>query len=128
MAKGHLPPRGPLVVYVELHGPRTSRVIAMAVDTGAVITIVPFETLLAIGYDPAQSSKRLELVTASGTELVPLLTVERVRCLGHTARSLEVAGHDLPAQSPVKGLLGLDFLRRFDVHLNFRTTRSIELS
>lgn len=123
LAEGTLPDRGPVVVYVELTGPRTSRTIIMALDTGAVLTIIPIETALAIGYDPTQASERIELVTASGMELAPLLTVQRVRCLGHTVSALEVACHDLPTQSPVKGLLGLNFLRHFDVHLKFRSNR-----
>lgn len=119
MAEIPLGSSGPLVVYVTLEGPRTSRTITMALDTGAVLTVIPIETALAIGYDPAKSRKRIELVTASGTELAPRLTVRAAKCLGHIVRQLEVVCHDLPAQSPVKGLLGLNFLRHFNVHLNF---------
>ena len=119
MAEVPLAPSGPIIVYVELAGPRTARTIAMALDTGAILTVIPIETTLAIGYDPAKTTHRVELVTASGLELVPQLTVRTARCLGQTVRNLDVVCHDLPAQSPVKGLLGLNFLRRFDVHLNF---------
>jgi len=42
----------------------------MALDTGAVLTVIPIETALAIGYDPAKTKERIELVTASGIELV----------------------------------------------------------
>lgn len=99
----------------------------MALDTGAILTMIPIETALAIGYDPATVTKRVELVTASGVELAPQLTVETARCLGQTVRNLQVVCHDLPAQSPVKGLLGLNFLRRFDVHLRF-LCNTLELS
>jgi len=91
----------------------------MALDTGATLTVIPLETAQAIGYDPAQAMKRMEMVTASGLELAPQLTVRIARCLGQTVRHLDVLCHDLPAQSPVKGLLGLNFLRHFNVHLNF---------
>ena len=103
MAEAPLASRGPLVVYVELVGPRTSRTITMALDTGAILTVIPIETALAIGYDPTKAKTRVELVTASGTELVPQLTVRTVRCLGETIKDLDVVCHDLPAQSPVKG-------------------------
>ncbi len=119
MAEAPLASSGPVVVYVELVGPRTSRTITMALDTGAVLTIIPIETALAIGYDPARTTERLELVTASGVELAPRLPVRTVRCLGQTVRKLDVVCHDLPAESPVKGLLGLNFLRYFNLHLNF---------
>jgi len=74
MADVPLARSGPVIVYVELVGPRTSRIIAMALDTGAILTVIPIETALAIGYDPAKTRKRVELVTASGVELAPQLT------------------------------------------------------
>ena len=123
MVEVPLAPSGPIIVYVELAGPRTSRTITMALDTGAILTVIPIETALAIGYDPAKTTKRIELVTASGIELAPQLTVLALRCLGQTVSKADVVCHDLPAQSPVKGLLGLNFLRHFDVHLNFLRKR-----
>ena len=91
----------------------------MVLDTGAMLTVIPIETALAIGYDPATVTKRVELVTVSGVEFVPQLTIRAVRCLGQVVRNVDAVCHDLPSQSPVKGLLGLNFLRHFDVHLNF---------
>ena len=126
MAKAPLATSGPITVYVEPVGPRTSRTITMALDTGAVLTVIPIETALAIGYDPTKTARRVELVTASGVELAPQLTVRTARCLGETVSGLDVVCHDLPAQSPVKGLLGLNFLRQFDVHLDFLRS-SLEL-
>ena len=123
MAEAPLAPSGPLIIYVELVGPRTSRTVAMALDTGAILTVIPIETALAIGYDPAKATKRVEMVTASGVELAPEMTVRAVRCLGQTLQNLDVVCHDLPSQSPVKGLLGLNFLRHFNVHLDFLRKR-----
>jgi len=119
MADVPLARSGPIIVYVELVGPRTSRIITMALDTGAILTVIPIETAVAIGYDPAKTRKRVELVTASGVERAPQLTERTARCLGQTVRNLAVVCHELPAQSPVKGLLGLNFLRHFNVELNF---------
>lgn len=123
MGEAQLSPHGPVLVYVEITGRAASRVITMALDTGAIMTIIPTETAQIIGYDPTKSTKRLELVTASGIELAPQLTVRAVSCLGQTVKPLEVVCHDLPAQSPVRGLLGLNFLRHFNVHLDFLAHR-----
>lgn len=119
MGEMRLPSSGPIVVFVELRGPRTSRWLTMVLNTGAALTVIPIDAALAIGYDPIKATGRVELVTASGVELVPQLTIRAVRSLGHTVRNLAVVCHDLPAQSPVKGLLGLDFLRHFALHLDF---------
>ena len=73
--------------------------------------------------DAPLATKRIELVTASGLELAPRVTVRAVRCLGQTVRHLDVVCHDLPTQSPVKGLLGLNFLRRFHLQLDFPAKR-----
>ena len=119
MAEAPLSRRGPIIVHARLTGPRTSHIIAMALDTGAVLTIMPVEIARAIGYDPARAAKRAELITASGMELVPILTVRKVTCLGQTVPHVEVACHNLPAESPVQGLLGLNFLRHFSLGLDF---------
>lgn len=127
MAEAPLAASSPIILYVELIGPRTSRIITMALDTGALFTVIPIETALAIGYDPVKTPKRVELVTASGIEFVSRLTVRTVRCLGQTVKNVDVICHNLPPQSPVKGLLGLNFLSHFNVHLNFLFGR-LELS
>ena len=115
----------PIILYVELVGPRTRRTIAAALDTGAITTVIPIETARAIGYDPVKVVKRIELVTASGIEFVPQLTVRAIRCLGQMVHNLPVLCHDLPAESPVKGLLGLNFLKHFNVHLDFLSKRLV---
>lgn len=62
MAEWPLPTNGAIILYVQLVGPRTSRTITMALDTGAILTMIPTETALAIGYDPTnERSARLEL-------------------------------------------------------------------
>src|SRR5438874_1960500 len=82
----------------------------MVIDTGATTTIIPPQIALAIGCDPAKSKERVAIITASGLEYWPLVTIPEIVCLGHRAESLQVACHSLPAQSTVEGLLGLDFL------------------
>ena len=104
---------GLLSFYVQIKGPKTFRIIKMAMDTGASYTIIPIETAIAIGYDPALSKKHIEITTASGVVITTIIKVESVTCLGQEVKNLEIICHDLPAQSPVKGLLGLNFLVHF---------------
>lgn len=100
-------------LYVQLVGPRTFRIIKMALDTGASYTIIPLEAAIAIGYNPALSKKHIEITTASGVIIVPVIKIKSIACLGKEVENLEVICHDLPSQSPVKGLLGLNFLIHF---------------
>jgi len=67
-----------------------------------------------LGYDPASVKKRVRLVTASGFELAPQVSLDRFHCLGQEIRDLSVVCHDLPLDHYVDGLLGMDFLRQFD--------------
>jgi hypothetical protein len=48
MSKAILPAEGPIIVYVELTGPRTSRTVRMALDTGAATTIIPIQVAAQI--------------------------------------------------------------------------------
>ena len=93
----------------------------MVLDTGATITTVPIEAAIAIGCDPTKSKKRIEMITASGTEYAPLVTIPEVRFLGFKLKDVEVICHNLPPQATVSGLLGLNILKRFDIFLKFHS-------
>ncbi|MDI6793316.1 MAG: hypothetical protein QME81_10685, partial [bacterium] len=62
----------------------------------------------------------LSIVTASTTEIVPLINVKAMSALGHKVEEVDVACHDLPPKSRVDGLLGLTFLKNFDINLYFK--------
>jgi predicted aspartyl protease len=96
------------------------RVVKLIVDTGAAMTMLSWEILEGIGYAPAGTKERVRLVTVSGVELAPRITVERFHCLGAEVRDFPVVCHDLPFAHYADGLLGMDFLRRFDVAIRPR--------
>ena len=114
-----LPSKSPLIedgllsFYVQIIGPKTYRIIKLAMDTGATYTIISLETAISIGYNPIASKKHIEVTTASGTIIAPIITIKSITCLGYKVANIDVICHDLPPQSPVKGLLGLNFLIHF---------------
>jgi clan AA aspartic protease (TIGR02281 family) len=110
-----------IVLKILLKGKRDFRMIKMVLDTGASISTIPTETALAIGCDPAKAKKRIEMITASGTEYVPVVIIPEIRFLGFSLRNIETACLNLPPQSAVSGLLGLNVLRHFDILLKFRS-------
>ncbi len=120
-----LPPRPTLVVVdVELVGPLRSRILRMALDTGATYVMIPLDVAKVLGYDPSdRSHPRIDLTTASGTVKAPLITLERVGCLGVEVRKVEAVCHDLPAESTIDGLLGLSFLWHCDMDAHFKSWR-----
>jgi len=117
------PDAGLITLEVEVFRGSKSRIIRMALDTGATFLMLPWDIAAILGYDVAQIQERLSITTASGVEIVPLLTLERVRVLGQEIRRVKAICHNLPAQSAVDGLLGLSFLKHFDIDLYFRQGR-----
>ena len=109
-----------ILVKSKLCGPGGDTVVNLALDTGATWTLVSWETAVLVGYDPASIRQRTPITTGSGVEYCPKLVIRGVEALGKTVKDLEVLCHTLPPTSRVDGLLGLNFLRRFNVGLNFK--------
>lgn len=117
-----------IVLRLQVGGvdPDTFRNVTVALDTGATITIIPSQVLIALGYDLLNPKQRVQLLTASGTAFAKRINVRRLTAIGETIEDIDVLCHDLPGNSPIKGLLGLNFLRHFDVNISF-STGTIEL-
>lgn len=116
-----LDPQAPLIVVpVELAGDQGSRVVDMALDTGATYVLIPWHLAESLGYDPAVSPRKVRLTTASAVAVAPVITLKRMRALGHEQSDVVAACHDLPTGSRVEGLLGLSFLRHLDLDLHFK--------
>ena len=64
--------------------------------------------------------KRGLRVTPGGVELAPKVKVKRIRALGKSVEDVEVLCHDLPPEAKVDGLLGLNFLRNFNIAIMFK--------
>lgn len=94
--------------------------VKLAVDSGANYTTIPVEAALAIGIAPGRLRRQARVVTGSGVVRAPVARLRGISVLGHTLRNLDVVLHDLPEESFVDGVLGLNFLEQFDVLLLFR--------
>lgn len=105
---------------VRLEGEREVKKINMALDTGATYVMLPWEIAEVLGYEPELSKERINMITASGVEKVPLITLKVVDVLGKRAENIKAIVHDLPQESYIDGLLGLSFLKNFNVSLKFR--------
>ena len=101
-----------------------TRDILVALDTGASITMIPPEVATDLGYDLSNPNE--QMITASGVVLIKRITVRKLTAIGETVENIDVVCHDLPEGSIIEGLLGLSFLRHFDVNISF-STGTIEL-
>ena len=102
----------------------TTRDILVALDTGASTTMIPPEVAMNLGYDLSNPNE--QMITASGVVPVKHITVRNLTAIGETVENIDVVCHDLPEGSIIEGLLGLNFLRHFDVSISF-STGTIEL-
>ena len=86
--------------------------------------MIPPEVATDLGYD--LSNPNDQMITASGIVSTNRITVRKLTAAGETVENIDVVCHDLPQGSIIEGLLGLNFLRHFDVNISF-STGTIEL-
>jgi len=120
MVRYKFDPDAPVItVYAEIEGEIIARP-KMALDTGATYTMIPWDIAEVLGYKPELSKDRVPLVTASGVERAPLITLKSISAFGKAADDVQTIVHNLPEKSYVDGLLGLSFLKRFRLYLDFQ--------
>jgi hypothetical protein len=112
--------QGLVIVLAQIYGPTGDTVVRLALDTGAVGTLINPVILAAIGYDLTQVSDQIRIVTSSGIENVSRLVLPQIGSLGQAREDFLITCHSLPAATGVDGLLGLDFCRRQRLIIDFR--------
>mgnify|MGYP001571748124 CR=1 FL=1 len=92
----------------------------MILDTGATYTMIPYNIAKVLNLQPEISYEKINIITASGVEELPIVTLDTVQVIGSEAKNIKAVVHDLPEKSNVDGLLGLSFLKNFNINLNFK--------
>jgi hypothetical protein len=111
---------GLIVIPTRLWGPNGDVVVRLALDTGATRTLINWDPIVFIGYDPAGIGLRVEVTTGSGVEFVPEVCVHRLQALQQERLRFPVLCHTLPPSATVDGVLGLDFMRGYQLTVDFR--------
>lgn len=108
-------------LLLEAANDRSSLLIPVVLDTGASMTIIATDIMGRLGYDPANPAlHRQRIVTGSGIEYAPCTSVRSATAIGQKLANLDILCHDLPPESGVDGLLGLNFLKHFKLTIRFR--------
>ena len=111
----------PIVVRnVKITGPAGMVKVDLILDSGAVLTVLSWADLKAIGYEPAIAQGRQEIITANGIIEAPKLTVRSIKIGDIEANNVEIVCHDIPELAGIRGLLGLSFLKHFKTILNYK--------
>lgn len=83
-----------IVVYVKIKAQDIVLEPKMALDTGATYVMISWDMAEKLGLKPELSRERIETVTASGVEKVPLVELPYVSVLGKEARNIKAIVYD----------------------------------
>ena len=115
--------RSLIVLSLEVGGINmdTAQTLSVGLDTGASITSIPSQVATDLGYDLSNPKQEVDILTSSGIITAKIITVRNLTAIGETVEDIDVLCHDLPENSIVEGLLGLNFLQHFDISILFST-------
>ena len=91
-------------------------------DTGASITSISSDSILGLGYDLSNPKYEQPSITASGIIKSKVITLSKLSAIGEIVEDIDVAVQEFPEELTmwdIHGLLGLDFLKHFDVNICF---------
>lgn len=94
--------------------------VELVFDTGATTTIISWAIAEKLGLKPAQARNTIPFFSASGKVLAPIIKIDALKIGETIVKNLEVIIHDLPQESRVYGLLGMNFISNFEVRLDFK--------
>ena len=100
-----------------MEGPSGKAYPKLLLDTGSAYTLISQEILESIGCSPAIPKRTQRIITGSGYEIVPVISVTTFHCMGRFLENSEILAHTLPLGVYVDGLLGMDFLGRFKIEI-----------
>jgi predicted aspartyl protease len=118
MASTSFDPSGDLIVVAAtVSGPLGIAQVRLAVDTGSAATVLVPDVLDELGYSPRDGRGFTTVTTAVGQEQGYLLRVHAIEALGFTEYELPVHVFDLASRIGIDGLIGLNFLERFNYEI-----------
>lgn len=112
-----------IVVRALVLGPQREIGVKLALDTGATRTVIGLSTLILAGYDIEGIQEKTRITTASGKIWAPQLMIKKLTAIDLTCEDMTVSCHELPVDSSVDGLLGLDFFKGKCLTIDFRQGR-----
>ena len=109
------------VIIVQTTISHLNRVVdaSLIFDTGATYTMIAWDIADALGIHTDESQKTIPFSTASGLVEAPLMKAGKVQVKQSAVKNLDLIIHSLPEGARVDGLLGLNFIRHFNVSIDF---------
>ncbi len=102
-------------------------IIRLIVDTGAGTSIISQNVALFLGFDLPKIKESEQFISASGRFTAKIISINHFEVLGVACQDFQVAVINLPPQSLVSGLIGVDFLMKMN-KLTFDFDKKLVLS
>lgn len=117
LLKSFDPRAGIILVTATIYG-RVDLKARLVFDTGATYCMLPHRIInaLDIKINPKNVT---QTTTASAVETSPIVKLPVVEVLNEKVENVTCLVRDLPPMSNIDGLLGLSFLKHFNVHIDF---------
>lgn len=112
-----------ILMDVALEGPAGQITLPYLFDTGASFTTVSSETARRLGIDVPDDAPTLHFNTASGPRESRMVYLPALRLGNVTLRGLLVSVCDGCTNDRSEGLLGLNVIREFFVHMDYQAAR-----
>lgn len=112
-----------IIVKAHIWGPDGKTPVSLALDTGSAHTVIAAGLIDDLGYNPRQGEAITTVRTAIGKEQGYLLRITKFWALGFAVSDFPIHVFDLPDGFGIDGLVGISFLRQFNVELRFTEGR-----
>ena len=113
-----------ITTYIKLHNRSQYYPLSLVLDTGASHTVIDFNMLLIVGYDRSQRlQKNVKVQTANKIIEADKFILDELKVLDRSIKNFEITTYDFLSQDDVlayDGVLGLDFFKNTELHINFK--------
>jgi len=107
-----------LLTRVRLEGKKYRVSEDALIDSGAAFTVIPPVVADFLELETDRALQKAMLVTASGLIEAPIKILTKLEAAGIEVENLRVVLHRIPDPSPIKVLLGMNFLENVKLTVN----------
>ena len=113
-----------ITFFVRVKGPRGTRELRAALDTGSLLCTVPVVDARELGYDCfydplANKGEGALAITQGGILDVAPVVLEEISVADLSAKNVGALAYNLPTMSGIDMILGLSFLKHFKITIDY---------
>jgi len=98
---------------------KTRHTFTMVLGTGASYTIISQAAAIEVGFDLGQITETISFGDASQTHMATKVTLKSFSLADAKVDNLDALIYTIPEEYGVDGVIGLNFLRHFNITLDF---------